>query len=434
MNQNRCNRLSKFSHPGSCSSIAELLAVLFFDESGMHYNPSVPKNPGNDKFILSKGHAAAIYYAAWAEAGNFPIEYLKRYNQLDSDLESHPTTRLSFVDVATGSLGQGLGAACGFAYSSKYLDKIHNRYFCILGDGECAEGSVWEAASFASYYKLDNLIAIVDVNKLGQSGPTSLKHDIDIYVKRFSSFGWYSIEIDGHSIKDIVKALCEAKNIVDKPVAIIAKTYKDKYLSGLDVLSWWSSDRKTTQNILSNIRGLIKNPSVKFRPHGPIANFAWKDDMEKILLKFEIKPEYTSARLVSTREAYGNALKKLGEQDNLNQIIVLDTDVKNMTFSDIFAKAHSDRFINCFIAQQNMVSVALGISKRNKIPFVSTYGAYYTRAFDQIRMSAISFGNIKFFGSHSGVHIGKEGSSQMALEVSLINFRIWVYSSQSRIQ
>jgi transketolase len=410
------------SHSSSCSSIAELLAVLFFDDSGMHYNPRNPKNPGNDKFILSKGHAAAIYYAAWAKAGNFPIAELKNYCKMLFDLEANPTPRLSCVDVATGSLGQGLGITCGMAYSSKYFDKIANRYFCILGDGECAEGSVWEAASFASHYKLNNLIAIIDVNKLGQCGPTTLGHDTDTYVKRFAAFGWHAVAIDGHSIKDIIYALEDAKKITGQPVAIIAKTVKGNFFFNIieNVLNWLSFSEKNINTISDKIRGLIKNPSVQIQPSGPINDFEWRGDLCKQSPKFAIKPDYEQSKFVSTREGYGNALKKLGDQDSLNQIVVLDADVQNSTYSEIFETAHPDRFINCYIAEQNMVSVALGISKRNKIPFVSTYGAFFTRAFDQIRMTAISMGNVKFFGSHSGVHIGKDGPTQMALEVILI--------------
>jgi transketolase len=407
----------KFRHPTSCSSIAEVLSVLFFDESGLHYHPKDPKNPANDKFILSKGHAAPIYYAAWAEAGNFPVEDLKNLRKITSDLEGHPTPRLSFCDVATGSLGQGLGFSCGSAYSSKYFDKINNKYFCLLGDGECTEGSVWEAAAFASYYKLDNLIAIVDVNRLGQSAPTSLEHHIDIYAKRFSGFGWHTICIDGHNVEQIIKAFEEARNFKDQPIAIISKTHKGKFfLEEIDDKLNWHGKPITpkSEKVSEYIKSLIKNQDIKLTPPEPKFSFNWSNDVSQT--KFNIIPNYDGSKQMSTREAYGLALKKLGQQDKDFNIISLDCDVKNSTMAEIYEKAYPEKFVNCFIAEQNMVSVALGVSKRNKIPFCSTFGAFYSRAYDQIRMAAISFGNVKFFGSHSGIHIGADGPSQMGLE------------------
>jgi transketolase len=383
----------------------------------MHFHPKDPKNPANDKFILSKGHAAPIYYAAWAEAGNFPVEDLKNLRKITSDLEGHPTPRLSFCDVATGSLGQGLGFTCGSAYSSKYFDKINNRYFCLLGDGECAEGSVWEAAAFASFYNLDNIIAIIDVNRLGQSAATSLEHHIDVYEKRFAAFGWYTIAVDGHNVEEIAKAFEQARTVKNQPVAIISKSSKGKFFSEEieDKLNWHGKPiTPKSDHVIENIRKLMKNSDIKLTPIEPKFSFNWSNDVNKA--KFHIKSTYDGTKQVSTREAYGQALKKLGEQDKDFNIIVLDCDVKNSTMAEIYEKAFPNKFINCFIAEQNMVSVGLGISKRNKIPFCSTFGAFYSRAYDQIRMGAISFGNVKFFGSHSGIHIGTDGPSQMALE------------------
>jgi transketolase len=380
----------------------------------MHFFPKDPKNPSNDKFIISKGHAAPIYYAAWAEAGNFPVEDLKNLRKVDSDLEGHPTPRLSFCDVATGSLGQGLGFSCGSAYSSKYFDKINNKYFCLMGDGECAEGSVWEAAAFGSHYKLDNLIAIVDVNRLGQSDPTTLGHHLDIYEKRFAGFGWHTITIDGHNVEDIINAFNEARSVKDQPIAIISKSFKGKFFPEIEDKLNWHGKPITSKSkvVIEHLLTLIKNKDIALIPKEPIINHEWTHNNKE----FKIKPTYDSSKLSSTREAYGNALKKLGEQDHDNTIIALDCDVKNSTMAEYYEKAYPHKFINCFIAEQNMVSVALGVSKRAKIPFCSTFGAFYSRAYDQIRMSAISFGNVKFFGSHSGIHIGQDGPSQMALE------------------
>ncbi len=383
----------------------------------MRFHSKDPQNPSNDKFILSKGHAAPIYYAAWAESGNFPTTQLKDLRKVDSDLEGHPTPRLSFCDVATGSLGQGLGFTCGAAYSSKYFDKIPNKYFCLMGDGECAEGSVWEAASFASYYKLDNLIAIVDVNRLGQSDPTQIQHHTDIYAKRFSGFGFHTIEIDGHNVEEIVKAFIEARNVKEQPIAIIAKTMKGKYFTEeIENLMNWHGKPITskTQKVKAHIQTLIKNADIHLTPVKPTFEHKWKEQVGKA--SYTLTPSYDKSKQYSTREAYGQALKKLGTMDSNDHIIGLDCDVKNSTFSEYLEKAYPNKFINCFIAEQNMISVALGVARRNKIPFCSTFAAFYTRAFDQIRMGAISFGNVKFFGSHSGTNIGQDGPSQMALE------------------
>jgi transketolase len=390
----------------------------------MHYHPKDPHNAANDKFILSKGHAAPIYYAAWAEAGNFPIEDLKNLRKITSDLEGHPTPRLEFVDVATGSLGQGLGFSCGSAYSSKVIDKIANRYYCILGDGECAEGSVWEAAAFGSYYKLDNLVAIVDVNRLGQSMPTTLEHHTEVYASRFAGFGWHTIEIDGHNVSEIINALDEARKIMNKPVAIIAKTFKGKYfMEEIENKMNWHGKALKHQDVIAHVKSLIKNPDIKIEPKKPEFEYKWKEDISAKSHTYKFTPSYDHSKPMSTREAYGLSLKKLGEQDDGDHIVALDADVKNSTFSEIYEKAYPNKFINCFIAEQNMISVALGVNKRNKIPFISTFGAFFSRAYDQIRMAAISFANVKFYGSHSGVHIGQDGPSQMGLEVSFFVIR-----------
>jgi transketolase len=337
--------------------------------------------------------------------------------KITSDLEGHPTPRLSFCDVATGSLGQGLGFTCGSAYVSKYFDKISNRFFCLLGDGECAEGSVWEAASFASFYKLDNLIAIVDVNRLGQSAPTMIQHDMNIYEKRFSGFGFHTIVIDGHNVEEIIKAFEEARNIKDQPTAIIAKTLKGKFFVNdiEDKMNWHGKPiTPKSQSVKDHLKSLMNNPEITLTTTPAEHDFKFEEDVSQV--KYKIQSSYDKTKQVSTREAYGQALKKLGEQDKHNHIWALDCDVKNSTMAEYYEKAHPEKFINCYIAEQNMVSVALGVSKRNKIPFCSTFSAFYSRAFDQIRMGAISFGNVKFFGSHSGIHIGPDGPSQMALE------------------
>jgi transketolase len=288
-----------------------------------------------------------------------------------------------------------------------------------MGDGEIAEGSVWEAASFASFYKLDNLIAIVDANRLGQSAPTQIEHDCENYRQRFAAFGFEAITIDGHNVEEIVAAFTKARNNKDKPFAIIARTFKGKFFLD-DVenhLNWHGKPMGgKSENIISNIKSMMKNQNISLKCHLPKFEHKWScvNGSQNV---FDFKLDYDGTKQVSTREAYGSALKRLGACDVDSQIIALDADVKNSTFSEHYEKAYPNKFINCFIAEQNLVSVGLGVSKRNKIPFCSTFAVFFTRAFDQIRMGAISFANLKFFGSHSGVHIGQDGPSQMGLEV-----------------
>ena len=287
-----------------------------------------------------------------------------------------------------------------------------------MGDGECAEGSVWEAANFAWYYKLDNVIGLVDVNRLGQSEPTSIQHNIDIYEKRFASFGWHTIVIDGHNINEIIAAFSTARSNTGYPTAIISKTFKGKYFVDIeDKLNWHGKALGTASgNVINHLLSLTKNPKITLNTiTKPSFDYIWNSNSLNVVYKID-SSNYNNTKLYSTREGYGNALKKLGEQDEYRKIVSLDGDVKNSTMAETFEKAFPDRLINCFIAEQNMVSAALGVSKRNMIPFCSTFSTFSTRCFDQIRMAAISFGNVKFFGSHSGTSIGQDGPSQMGLE------------------
>uniref|UniRef100_A0A8C6YFK2 Transketolase N-terminal domain-containing protein n=1 Tax=Naja naja TaxID=35670 RepID=A0A8C6YFK2_NAJNA len=226
----RATCASNSGHPTSCCSAAEIMSVLFFHT--MHYRPNEPSHPSNDRFVLSKGHAAPILYAAWAEVGFIKEPELLNLRKIDSDLEGHPTPRLPFVDVATGSLGQGLGAACGMAYTGKYFDKTSYRVYCLLGDGEFSEGSVWEALQFGSHYQLDNLVAIIDVNRLGQSEAAPLGHDIDVYHKRCEAFGWNTCVVDGHDVEELCQALWQASQQKGKPTMIVAKTFKGRGIPG----------------------------------------------------------------------------------------------------------------------------------------------------------------------------------------------------------
>jgi transketolase len=399
-------------HPTSCMSAADLVAAVFFH--AMRYDISNPKNPLNDRFVLSKGHAAPLLYAAFAEAGVIPIEELKTLREFTSDLEGHPTPRLPFVEVATGSLGQGLSCAVGMALNSKYLDKVDNHIFVLLGDGESAEGSVWEGAEIASYYNLNNLTAIVDVNALGQSQRTMYGHDTEVYRRRFEAFGFQAIAIDGHDMGQIVAALDQALATTDKPFAIIAATKKGKGVSFVEDKNGWHGKAfkkgEEMERALAELRPLTAK-YVKMQMHSPEG----RTIAEKTTQVTEMKPiAYELGKEVATREVYGEALARIG--DAKPDIVALDGDTKNSTYAEKFMKAHQERYFEAFIAEQDMVSVACGLSAMGKIPFASTFACFLTRAYDQIRMAAISQANLKLCGSHAGISIGEDGPSQMALE------------------
>nr|XP_018899753.1 PREDICTED: transketolase-like protein 2 isoform X2 [Bemisia tabaci] len=405
---------SKSGHPTSCSSMAEIMSVLFFHT--MKYKLSEPRDASNDRFVLSKGHAAPILYAAWAEAGLFPVSDLKNLRKIDSDLEGHPTPRLNFIDVGTGSLGQGLSVACGMAYVGKYFDKASYRVYCLIGDGESAEGSIWEAMHFASYYKLDNLCAIFDVNRLGQSEAASLGHNMEAYRKRAEAFGFNAIVVDGHDVEELVKAFHEASVSKNKPTAILAKTFKGKNFPDIEDLENWHGKPLGDKSnaVVEHLKNLIKNKGpFKINTAKELVEDAPKISISNI--KLSAPPSYKLGENVATRLAYGTALAKIGSSNH--RVIALDGDTKNSTFSDKLKKAHPEQYIECFIAEQNLVGVAIGCACRDRtVAFVSTFATFFTRAFDQIRMGAISQTNVNFAGSHCGVSIGEDGPSQMALE------------------
>jgi transketolase len=396
-------------HPSTCASAAELAAALFFGGI-FRMDPKNPKHPLNDHFVLSKGHAAPLLYAILAEAGVFPREELMKLRRIDSDLEGHPTPKVPFVDVATGSLGQGLSAAVGLAFAGK-LDQLDYRVYVLQGDGETTEGAVWEAAQIASFYKLDNLTLIVDVNRLGQSQPTMLQHDMETYKKRFTAFGWRAIVVDGHNIEEILSALRKAVRTKEMPTAILAKTFKGHGISLAEDKEGWHGRPLKKDEAAQAIAELeqkltgadslrVKKPP-KFPPFNPQIGAVEP-------------PAYNIGDAVATREAYGTALVKVGKANP--NVVALDGDTKNSTFSERFLKEFPDRFFEDFIAEQNMVGAAAGLSARGKIPFVSTFACFQARAADFIRMAVISRANIKFCGSHAGVSIGEDGPSQMGLE------------------
>lgn len=404
---------SNSGHPTSCCSMAEIMSVLFFNT--MRYTIAEPRGASNDRFILSKGHAAPILYAAWAEAGLFPTSELLNLRKLDNDLEGHPTPRLSFVDVATGSLGQGLSCAVGMAYMGKYIDKASYRVFCLMGDGESAEGSVWEAMAFASFYKLDNLVAVFDVNRLGQSDPTSLQHDVATYKARAEAFGFNTYIVDGHDVEVLCKAFHEASTVTGRPTCLVAKTFKGKGIPGIeDQMNWHGKALgKESANALKAIKDNMSNQG----PHG-LKPGAVVDDAPAVNIKnvaLSEPPNYKKGQTVATRAAYGTALVKIGK--NNNRVVAMDGDVKNSTFSIKFKEAFPDRFIECFIAEQNLIGTGIGVACRDRaVVFISTFACFLSRGFDQIRMGAISQTNVNFVGSHAGVSIGEDGPSQMALE------------------
>ncbi|XP_044741172.1 transketolase-like protein 2 isoform X2 [Chrysoperla carnea] len=410
----KSTQASKSGHPTSCASIAELMSVLFFHT--MRYKISAPRDASSDRFILSKGHAAPILYAAWAEAGLFPTSELLNLRKIDSDLEGHPTPRLNFIDVGTGSLGQGLAVACGMAYVGKYYDKANYRVYCIVGDGEAAEGSIWESLHFASHYNLDNLVVCFDVNRLGQSEPTSLQHKMDVYRKRLESFGFNALVVDGHDVEDLCKAFHNASTTKDKPTAVIAKTYKGKNFPNIEDLENWHGKPLGAEadRVIQHLTGLIKNKGpLQIHPQKPINDDAPPVDISNITLSSP--PNYKAGEQVATRLAYGTAIQKLAE--NNARVIALDGDTKNSTYSEKIKKVDPARYIECFIAEQNLVGVAIGAACRDRtVAFVSTFATFFTRAFDQIRMGAISQTNVNFVGSHCGVSIGEDGPSQMGLE------------------
>jgi len=399
-------------HPTSCMSAADLTAAVFF--YAMRYDVANPKNPVNDRFVLSKGHAAPLLYAAWAEAGAFPVERLKTLREFTSDLEGHPTPRLPWIEVATGSLGQGLSCGTGMALNGKYLDKSGNNIFVLMGDGEAAEGSVWEAAEIASYYKLDNIIGLVDVNGLGQSQRTMYGHDTEVYRRRFESFGWHAVAIDGHNVAEIIAALDEAMAVTDKPSVIVAATKKGKGVSFTEDKDGWHGKAIKKGEELDRALAELEPKAANFSamtikpPEGRTAN-----GVAPATRKLA-GSEYAAGQQVATREAYGEALARFGETNPL--IVVLDGDTKNSTYSEKFMKAHPERFFESFIAEQNMVGAAVGLGAMGKIPFASTFACFLTRAYDQVRMAAVSQANLKLCGSHAGVSIGEDGPSQMALE------------------
>ena len=380
-------------HATSCLSCAEIMSCLFFSELTEH-----------DEFILSKGHAAPILWASYAEAGAIPVSGLKTLRKIYSNLEGHPTARMPWIKVATGSLGQGLAAGVGMALVKKLCEES-GRIYVLLGDGECAEGSVWESANTAAYYKLNNLCAVVDANGLGQSGQTMHGYDLGAYEKKFRAFGWETKVINGHSVKEILDAFDLAKNS-KRPFVIIARTVKGKGVSFLENKEGWHG-KALSREELDRAVWEIGRTDVKLSSRISFHRLVCRSADFKI-------NSYKIGEIVSTRDAFGRALSSLGEANK--NVIVIDGDVKNSTKTEYFFRQFPKSSVQSFIAEQNMAGMAIGISAMGLVPFVSTFSCFLSRAHDFIRMAQYSNANIKFVGSHAGVSIGNDGPSQMGLE------------------
>lgn len=395
-------------HPTSCLSAAELVAATFFH--AMKFDPRKPNGSRSDRFVLSKGHAAPVLYAALAEAGVFPASRLMTLRQFSSELEGHPTPRIPGVDAATGSLGQGLSVGAGLAIGAK-LDKLGTRVFVLLGDGELAEGNVWEAAEFAGHYALDNLIALADINALGQSDRTMYQHDMEIYRKKFEAQGWGTQVIDGHDVAAVIAALDRATSAKGHPQAIVARTIKGHGVSFLSDKDGWHGKPLSKEQLgkaVEELGGPVELPA------DPGRSYARAELPEPPAFPEPPVPSYKADAQVATREAYGNALKRIGAVNP--HIVALDGDVKNSTFAEKFGDAFPERFFQAYIAEQNMIAAGVGLAARGKVPFLSSFACFLSRAYDQVRMASISRSPVKLCGSHCGVSIGEDGPSQMALE------------------
>jgi transketolase len=393
-------------HPTTCSSSAELMACLFFSE--MRYNIKDPFDWANDEFVLSKGHAAPILWACYAEAGIIPEKSLTSLRKITSTLEGHPTPRMKWVKAATGSLGQGLSVGVGLAAAMK-LAKSSRRVYVLLGDGECAEGAVWEAAAAAAKFGLNNLCGVVDVNRLGQSEATFHQHDINAYVRKFEAFGWKTVSINGHKVEEILDAFDKA-NKSGQPTAVLAKTIKGKGVSFLEDKNGWHGKPMKKEVLERVLEELGPSPQIDARKFVRKPRKVKSPDTTK-RYAFE-RTDYK--KKTATRRAYGNALVKLGKINTA--VVSIDGDVQNSTYAEDFFNAFPKRSYQVHIAEQVMVGMGIGMAAKGYIPFMATFAAFLTRAHDQIRMAAYSFSNIKLVGSHVGVSIGADGPSQMGLE------------------
>jgi transketolase len=404
----RCTTKAGSGHPTSSMSAADLMAVLL--SSHLRYDFDHPQNSNNDHLIFSKGHASPLLYAVYKSAGAISDEELMGVRTFGSRLEGHPTPALPWVDVATGSLGQGLPIGVGIALAGKYLDKLPYRVWVLLGDSEMAEGSVWEAFDHASHYQLNNLIAILDMNRLGQRGETMLGWNAHAYAERARAFGWQALEIDGHNDAEIHAAYTEAEHNKAAPTLIVARTVKGKGFAAIENQNGWHGKALPPEMAEWAIKDLGGERHILVKVQPPdAAQPAPRPKAQALQL-----PSYEVGALLATRKAYGEALRALGAARP--DVVALDGEVSNSTFAEDFAHAYPDRFFEMYIAEQQMIAAAVGLQARQWTPFASTFAAFFTRTYDFIRMAAISRANIRLCGSHAGVSIGEDGPSQMGLE------------------
>jgi transketolase len=395
-------------HPTSSMSAADLMAVLLM--SHLRCDFKNPKYPTNDHLIFSKGHASPLLYALFKAAGAISEEELMTLRTFGSRLEGHPTPVLPGVDVATGSLGQGLPIGVGLALSGKYLEKLPYRVWVLLGDSEMSEGSVWEAFDHASHYQLNNLIAILDVNRLGQRGETALGWNTRAYAERARAFGWHAIEIDGHNYDEINAAYVEAAAVQSQPTVIVARTIKGKGYTPIEDKNGWHGKALPAEDARQAIQALGGVRQIVVQAQKPES----REPAPRARPQQEQMPTYQVGSAAATRKAYGDALKALGAARP--DVVALDGEVSNSTHAEEFAHAFPERFFEMYIAEQQMIAAAVGLSVRGWTPFASTFAAFFSRAYDFIRMAAISKANIRLCGSHAGVSIGEDGPSQMGLE------------------
>src|SRR6266700_2924701 len=403
----RCSTAAGSGHPTSSMSAADLIAVLV--TRYLQYDWGKPKDPNNDHLIYSKGHASPLCYAMFKAVGAITDQELMTFRRFGSRLQGHPTPVIPWVDVATGSLGQGLPIGVGVALAGQYLDKLPYHVWVLCGDSELAEGSIWEAMDKAGHYQLSNLTAIWDINRLGQRGETEFGWQLDVYRRRVESFGCFPIVIDGHDVGSIDRALGEALSNTGKPTVIIAKTIKGKGFSEIENKDGWHGKAlppDMAERAIEELGG-IRNLKVKTQKpeHGPAP--------KKPAAAEPVLPTYKKEDRVATRKAYGDSLLALA---SIPEVVAMDGEVSNSTHADEFAKAHPERFFEMWISEQQLVATAVGMSVRGYKPFASTFAAFFSRAYDFIRMAGISQANIRLVGSHAGVEIGQDGPSQMALE------------------
>ncbi|MHC5705517.1 transketolase [Streptomyces sp. ICN441] len=399
-------------HPTSSMSAADLAAVLLAHH--LRYDFSDPGNPANDRLIFSKGHASPLLYSLYKAAGAVDDEELLTFRKRDSRLEGHPTPLLPWVDVATGSLGQGLPVGVGMALAGKYLDRVPNRIWVLSGDSEMAEGSVWEAVEHASFEQLDNLKLIIDVNRLGQRGPTRHQHDLGAYARRLRAFGWHTVEVDGHDVEAVDKALTEAAGVDGRPTAVIAATRKGRGVAAVeDREGKHGKPLPDAEAAIEELGGprfirveVEPPPAAPARHVGHVGHVG--DSTPPALPRFEPGTEE------ATRTAYGRALAALGSARG--DVVALDAEVGDSTRTEYFKEEHPDRYLEFYIAEQQLVAGAVGLQARGWVPYASTFAAFLTRAHDFIRMAAVSRAGINLVGSHAGVAIGEDGPSQMGLE------------------